>query len=159
MWRGSIFPLDTWDQCLPQVLLTLNLLRGARLNPQLSAYYFRNGLYNFNRRPLGPLGCNLMVHELPEQRTTWAPHTVEGFYLGPALNHYRCYRTWIPATRSERVANTIVWLAQHISVPKTSSADAAISAAQELIYALQNPHPVSALSPLQDLNVAALYNS
>ena len=98
-----------------------------------------------------------MVHELTEQKTTRAPHAVEEFYLGPALDHYWCYQTWIPATRSERVANTIVWLPQHISVPKTLSADAAIATAQELIYALQNPHPASAFSPLQDSHVAALY--
>jgi len=32
------FPLAIWDLILPQMLLTLNLLRGSRLNPRLSAY-------------------------------------------------------------------------------------------------------------------------
>ena len=41
-------------------------------------------------------------------------------------------------------------------VPKTSSTDAAVAAAQDLIFALQNPHPASALAPLRDEHKAAL---
>ena len=32
------FPLKLWDRLLPQALITLNLLRGSRINPQLSAW-------------------------------------------------------------------------------------------------------------------------
>jgi hypothetical protein len=32
------FPLYLWDGLLPQALLTLNLLRGSRINPRLSAH-------------------------------------------------------------------------------------------------------------------------
>ena len=32
------FPLKLWDHLLPQALITLNLLRGSRINPQLSAW-------------------------------------------------------------------------------------------------------------------------
>jgi hypothetical protein len=31
------FPLNQWDKLLPQTKLTLNLLRGSRINPRLSA--------------------------------------------------------------------------------------------------------------------------
>jgi hypothetical protein len=31
------FPLHLWDRLLPQAILTLNLLRGSRINPKLSA--------------------------------------------------------------------------------------------------------------------------
>jgi len=32
------FPLNLWDQLLPQAILTLNLMRPYRINPKLSAY-------------------------------------------------------------------------------------------------------------------------
>jgi hypothetical protein len=32
------FPLDQWDELIPQAELTLNLLRGFRINPTLSAW-------------------------------------------------------------------------------------------------------------------------
>ena len=41
-------------------------------------------------------------------------------------------------------------------MPTASSTDAAISAANDLVKALQNPHPASALSPLADNEHAAL---
>ena len=58
-------PLHLWDQLLPQVLLTINLLCGSIINPNLSAYAQVNGLYDFNRTPVAPPGIQLLVHEKP----------------------------------------------------------------------------------------------
>jgi hypothetical protein len=49
-----LFPLHLWDRLLPQALITLNLMRGSRLNPKLSAYAQVHGLFDFNRTPLAP---------------------------------------------------------------------------------------------------------
>jgi len=89
------FPLRLWDRLLPQVLTTLNLSRGSRINPKLSAYAQLNGAFDFNRTPMGPPGTRVLVHELPEARGTWAPHAVPGWYIGPAFEHYRCDRVYI----------------------------------------------------------------
>ena len=48
------FPMSEWDRLLPQALLSLNLLRTARLNPNLSAHTFVNGIHNFNQNPFSP---------------------------------------------------------------------------------------------------------
>ncbi len=89
------FPLHLWDKLLPQALLTLNLLRGSRINPNLSAYAQVHGAFDYNRTPLAPPGTKVMVHEKSSVRGTWAPHAVDGFYVGPAMHHYRCYRVWV----------------------------------------------------------------
>ena len=99
---------------------------------------------------MGPPGTRVLVHELPEARGTWAPHAVPGWYIGPAFEHYRCYRVYITETAKERIANTLVWYPSHVVMPKTSSADAATAAARDLIYALQNPHPAAPIAPLAD---------
>jgi hypothetical protein len=67
------FPLHLWDHLLPQAELTLNLLRGSRLNPKLSAWAQVHGTYDYNRVPLAPPGCRVLVHEKPQNRTTWSP--------------------------------------------------------------------------------------
>jgi hypothetical protein len=144
------FPLRLWDRLLPQALTTLNLLRGPRINPKLSAYAQLNGAFDFNCTPMGPPGTRVLVHELPEARRTWAPHAVPGWYIGPAFEHYRCYRVYITETAKERIANTLVWYPSHVAMPKTSSANAATAAARDLIYALQNPHPAAPIAPLAD---------
>ncbi len=37
------FPVREWDRLLPQIEITLNLLRTSRSNPKLSAYAYMNG--------------------------------------------------------------------------------------------------------------------
>ena len=49
-------------------MLTLNLLRTSRINPRLSAEEQLNGIFNFNRTPIGPLGTRVVVHEMPDTR-------------------------------------------------------------------------------------------
>ena len=51
---NKLFPMNLWFRLLPQALLTLNLLRGSRINPKLSAYARVHRAYNFNVTPLAP---------------------------------------------------------------------------------------------------------
>jgi hypothetical protein len=57
---------------------------------------------------------------------------------------------YITETAKERIANTLVWYPSHVVMPKTSSADAAVAAARDFVYALQNPHPAAPIAPLAD---------
>jgi hypothetical protein len=82
------FPMNLWDRLLPQSVITLNMLRTSRINPKLSAATKLFGKYDFNRAPI----------ETPNRRITWAPHVQDGWYLGPALEHYRCYTVYITKT-------------------------------------------------------------
>ena len=111
------FPLTLWDQLLPQALMTLNLLRTSRINPRLLAWSQVHGIFDFNRTPLVPPGTRVLVHEKPSLRGTWSPHAVDGWYLGPAMLHNRCYRVWILETTSERIADTVVWFPTKVSMP------------------------------------------
>ena len=89
------FSLHLWNRLLPQALLTLKLICGSRINPNLSDYAQVHGLYDFNRTPIAPPGIWVLVHENPSQCTSWDPRAVDGWYIGPALNSYRCYEVWI----------------------------------------------------------------
>ena len=59
------FPLHLWDRLLPQAELTLNLLRGSRLNPKLSAWSQLHGTFDFNRTPIAPPHDNLLQYRIP----------------------------------------------------------------------------------------------
>jgi hypothetical protein len=142
------FPLKLWDRPLEQALITLNLLRGSRVNPQLSAQAQLHGAFDFNRTPLGLPGTQVLIHELPDKRGTWSPHVVLGFHTGPASKHCQCHRAWVLETGSKRVANTLLWFPTQVPLPRTSSTDAATSATQDLIHALDDPHTASPLSPI-----------
>jgi hypothetical protein len=102
------FPLKLWDRLLEQAQITLNLLRGSRVTPRLSAQAQLYGAFDFNCTPLGPPGMRVLIHELPNHHGTWLPRAILGFYTGPALEHYICYKVWVVETNSERIANTLV---------------------------------------------------
>jgi hypothetical protein len=80
------FPIHLWDRLLPQALLTLNLLRGSRLNPKLSALAQLFGVFDFNCTPIAPPAIRIIVHEKPDKRDSWSPHGINGWYIGPALD-------------------------------------------------------------------------
>ena len=111
------FPINLLDKLVPQATLTLNLLRTSRLNPNLSAYSQIFGSFDFNRTPIAPLGTKLLIHEKPGPRASWSPHAIDGWYIGPALRHYRCFRVWATATNAERIADTIVWFPEDYFMP------------------------------------------
>jgi len=92
----------------------------------------------------------------PKSRGTWAPHGVEGWYLGPAMDHYRSYHVYVPSTKATRIADKLAWLPSHVVMPTASSTDIAMAAAYDLTQALLHPSPASALSPLTDSQTNAL---
>lgn len=93
---------------IPQAEITLNLLRESNTEPGISAYAALRGVYDFNAAPMAPPGCPIVVYN--HRRVKLGAHGVKGFYVGPALKHYRCYQTLIPSTRKTRITDTIAWL-------------------------------------------------
>ena len=144
------FPLSNWCRLLPQAELTLNLLHPSRLNPKLSAYAQLEGAFDFTCIPLAPPGTHATVHEKPTQRCTWAPHGIDGWYIGPAMDHYQCYRVWIPSTHAERIADTIQFFPTILRTPNLSHCDTTLQAARKLTHALQNQNNANPLSQLSD---------
>jgi hypothetical protein len=67
----AAFPPYLWDLLLPQAKLTLNLLRQSTLNPRISAWEFFQGPFDFNKTPLGPVGCRVLIHAKPATRHSW----------------------------------------------------------------------------------------
>jgi hypothetical protein len=135
-------PMQLWDRLLPQAVFTLNMLRISWINTKLTASTHIDGKYDYNRAPMAPPGTIIIAHETPNCRRTWAPRGQYGWYIGPALEHYRCYKLYITNTRSERVVETVD------SPPPTevplqfpSSKELATQAAKQLTHALLNPQP------------------
>ena len=111
------FPLQLWDQLTPQVMTCLNLLRPSRIDPTKSAHEILHGPYDWNRYPLAPLGCKAVVYEDGDTRGSWASRGVDGWYLGPSLDHYRCDKYYIPETRAYRISGSTELFPQHCQLP------------------------------------------
>jgi hypothetical protein len=136
--------------------LTLNLLRKSRMNPCMYAYAQFNGQYDFNRVPMVPPGTRVIVHENPDQWASWDHHGVDGYYLGPALHHYRCYQVYITKTRGTRVVCAVELFPSKTAMPQTSSKALASIAALELSHALPNPAPDAPFHEIRTAQLQAL---
>jgi hypothetical protein len=85
------FPINQWDELLPQKILTLNLLRQSNVAPNISAWAYHHGSFNYNCMPLAPMGCAVQFHIKPSRRKTFGEHSENGFYLKTSEEHYRTH--------------------------------------------------------------------
>ena len=160
------FPLTQWDRLIQHAEITLNCLLPWHPDPSISAYHGLTGAkFDFRAHPIGPAGTAVLIHDKPDQRGTWQAHGTHGYYLGPALHHYRTHRCLATHTGLERLADTVAWFPDSLHPPKTASP-------QELLHAavidlkkyirryLKNddtlPHVRSLVADIEDL--ALMYN-
>jgi hypothetical protein len=119
----------------------------------MSAYAQLNGHYDFNRAPMAPHGTRVITHEKPDQRASWDPHGVDGYYIVPALDDYRCYQVYITKTCGTRVVDTVEFFPFKTAMPQTSSKDIASIAA----YALLHPAPAAPFNDIGTSHLQALH--
>jgi hypothetical protein len=116
----SDFPLQLWDRLTPQVLNCLNMMQASRIDPTKLAYETLYGPYDWNRYPLAPLGCKVVVYKDGNTRGLWASRGVDGWYLGPSMDHYRCDIYYIPETRAYRISGSTELFPQHCQLPDST---------------------------------------
>ena len=97
------------------------------------------------------LGLGL-IHDKPNTRASWAPHGIPGFYLGPALHHYRCYNVWAIPTNLPRVTDTVAWFLDPLQLPLPTPHDLLLAAIYDLQRALSyvakaHPHLLHTFQP------------
>ena len=85
----------------------------------------------------------MQIHEKPHKRLTYAPHSVDGRYIGPEVHHYRCYTCYKIDTGVETTPDTIAFFPAFMKIPNYSTRDMAIHDAADLAKALQTPRPES----------------
>jgi hypothetical protein len=148
----QLCPLQLWDKYLPQVELTLNMLRFSCCNPKMSANQEVYGAFDFNKTPLALLGTKALIYDDPTSRALWAPHATDSYYVGPAPNHYWCLQFYIPATRRFRFSDTWRLYLTHCQIPIASQHDLSILAATDLLTALGGTLSTSATAKAKHVN-------
>ena len=101
------FPLHLWDRLIRQAEATLNMLRPSKIHPQLSAFTVLEGNFNFDATPMAPPGTQVVIHKKSNKRKSWSPPGIDGWYVGPAWDHYRCHQVYITRTRAFRFSDIV----------------------------------------------------
>jgi hypothetical protein len=130
------FPPYLWDLLLPQAKLTLNLLRQATLNPQISAWDFFQGPFDFNKTPLGPFGCCILIHAKPASRRSWVFCANNGFYIGPALESYHCFKLVNADTKIQVISDPVEFSHFYLSIPAPFTEDQIVHGLQIVVRVL-----------------------
>ena len=132
------FPMSEWDRLLVQAEITLNLLRTSRVNPTLSAYTYLFGNYDFKNTPLAPPGTKVLIHKKSTNRGSWDYHGVEGWYVGPSLQHYRCLKCYNPDTYAEVDTDTLQLIPNVTPIPVYTDVDVVKQAVTDILHVLKN---------------------
>ena len=107
------FPEGEWDVLIPQVNMTLNMLRLCGVNEAHLAYSYIYSAFHFNTHPLTPLGCRALVHKYSikngGRRGGWGNKGKIGYYIGPAMNLYRVWRFYNPVSKGIQERDTAVF--------------------------------------------------
>jgi hypothetical protein len=147
----TLYPLQLWDKFLPQVKLTLNLLRFSCRNPALSSNKEMYRAFDFNKTPLAPLGTKALAFDDPATGASWALHATNGYYVGPASNHYQCLHIYILAMKRVRFLDTWRLYPTHCHVPTAAEHDQTLHTTANLLEQLGHTVPRSASSKLRHI--------
>jgi hypothetical protein len=56
--------------------------------------------------PVSATGDQSHHFEDSDTQASWAPHGLDGWYLGPSKDHYHCHHYYIPKTRGHRISGS-----------------------------------------------------
>ena len=84
----NTFHKNVWDLVLPQIELTFNLLRQSTPNPNILAWEYFQGPFDYKTTPLGPLGCPVMILQNKYNCKSWKFRGKEGWIISVDLDHY-----------------------------------------------------------------------
>ena len=108
------------------------------------------------KKTLAPPRTKFILHENTNIRLTWVQHGIQGWYIGPSVENYQCYKVYISNTRSERITETVELFTDNTMIIGISSTNAATHIETDLIKALKNLSPASLFDTFGIKNLNAL---
>lgn len=94
----------------------MNILRASHTHPQISANDAVNRTFDFNKTPMALVGCKAVIYEKPDKQKIWNTAGSNGWYVGPAMEHYRCYMCYVTNTRGFRICDTVDFFPRNITI-------------------------------------------
>ena len=87
------------------------------------------------------MGIKAVMHD--KNRTTWGHKGKTGWYVGPALEHYRCLTMYVPTSRAVRVSDTVELLPEKIELPNFTINEAIANTLAEIRDMLKKCPPTN----------------
>eukprot|EP00957_Ditylum_brightwellii_P164878 12553097-Ditylum_brightwellii.AAC.1 len=82
-----------------------------------------HGTFYFEATPMAPPGTRCYIHIKPHKRASWRFHAEDAWYVGPALQHYRCYTVVMKEKAAHRITVTVKFKCHGAKVPRVTPAE------------------------------------
>ena len=118
------FPMCLWSDITVQLEIVFNVMREAGRSPNISAWHdLRGERYDYMHLPLAPFGTIVMAHVKPDKRSSWGAHATRAVYIGPSLDHHRCYRVRMEGSLEVRIVDTVSWHSDKFRAPMVTPSE------------------------------------
>jgi hypothetical protein len=87
------------------------------------------------------VGCRVLIHAKPATCQSWDYRAKQGFYVGPALDHYRCYKLVKSEMKRKVISDMVDFRHAYLQIPEVSADTKIINGLQVMDGALQNTPP------------------
>jgi hypothetical protein len=105
--------------------------------PNILAYAYHHGNFDYNRMPLAPMGCAVQFHIKPNRHKSWGEHASDGWYIKTSPDHYRCHWIFVKATRAKQISDTVFFKHKYITQPTMTTDNLVIKAIHDLTNAIK----------------------
>eukprot|EP00957_Ditylum_brightwellii_P079052 6012234-Ditylum_brightwellii.AAC.1 len=87
---------------------------------------------------MAPLGTKCYTHIKPHKHASWGFHAEDAWYVGPAMNHYRCHTVVMKEKAAQRITDTIEFKQHGVKVPNVTPTERIVKAIKDLTAAVRN---------------------
>jgi hypothetical protein len=98
--------------------------------------------------PIAPIGTKVVIYEPADKRPSWSQHGIAGYYLGPALKHYRSVKCYVPSTNRIRTSNQCDFFPEKFMFPGASTAEILLTAINKLQSTIDTNVDLTTLDPV-----------
>ncbi len=99
------------------------------------------------------MGCRVLIHAKPVMQQSWDYRAKQCFYVGPALDHYRCYKLVKSETKQKVISDMVEFRHAYLQIPVVSADVKIINWLQGMTGALQNAPPPTSSNQLDAIEM------
>jgi hypothetical protein len=91
--------------------------------PNILAYAYHHGNFDYNCMPLAPMDCFVQIHIKLNRHKSWGEHASDGWYIKTSPDHYRCHWIFVKATRAKQISDIVFFKHKYITQPTMMTDD------------------------------------
>eukprot|EP00957_Ditylum_brightwellii_P189279 14406537-Ditylum_brightwellii.AAC.1 len=99
---------------------------------------------------MAPPETKALIHIKLNKPASWGFHTDNAWFIGPAMDHYRCYKALMHKTAAQRIMDTVPFQHHVVQIPQIMPAER-IEKATKALTAGYLPHlsaPTNSTRPM-----------